>query len=183
MIRIVHLKGFRTLTIVLTGMVTWIIQTWAMTTGRQMTNPIMRWTMELRLQQAPSTGMWVLHQSFPGWFGQHKGQWTRFNRGWWRSLHWKEGGKQETRMCRTEWVIMLSPGFICCLTENFTSINIMGEDWAVAHEYLFMNRSMVGEMHHLAMNLICWRRRATRARRILGSALITCLVSILLKGN
>jgi hypothetical protein len=52
-----HLKALQTPKIDLTGMGTWIIQMTAKTTERQTMNQIWNWTMAVRIQKPPSTGM------------------------------------------------------------------------------------------------------------------------------
>jgi len=164
-------------------MVTLIIQTRATMMWRQMTNPILSLTLVLRLQKGQSTRMWVAHQILPDRFGQHGSQWNRPKRGCWRPLQWKVGGIKMTRYSGTEWVNMVSPGSIRCLTNNFIWRDIMGEDWAVACGYLILNRSIAAEMYNLAHYLNFWRMKVTHKRRLLTSALPKCQVSILLKGK
>jgi len=118
--RTMHLQAFQPPKSGLNGMVTWMIRMGALTTGRQSTNPILSLTMASRLRKPQITATLVVLQLFLDWFGQHGGQCNRLKMGWWRSLQWKQGGIKDTRTSRTELVNMLSPGSICCLTENWT---------------------------------------------------------------
>ena len=72
--RLVHLKAFQTPKIALTGMGSWIFQTPAKPTGRQIMNQIWNWTMAVRIQTPWSGGMWVPNWIFPDWFGLYNGQ-------------------------------------------------------------------------------------------------------------
>lgn len=118
-IKTVHLKAVLTPTIGLTGMVSWIIQRRVKITKRQMMNLIYSYAIPLSLRTTQSTVMGVLHQMFPDRFGQYQGLWDRLTLGWW-SLRWTQGGQRETREIWLEWVNMLTPGSISCLTENVT---------------------------------------------------------------
>jgi len=62
-------KAFPTLKIGSTGMETWIIQSRAKTTVRQTMNPIWSYTTASRMRNALSSGMCVLLQMCPDWFG------------------------------------------------------------------------------------------------------------------
>jgi len=145
----VHLQAFLTPNIVLMGTVTWIIETHAMMTLRQTTNTVLSSTTASRLHSAQSAGMSVLYVMFPDWFGQYGGQLHGLKQGWWWSLQWKQGGIMKTRQSRTEWVKMLSLGFICCLIENFTQRNNLRESWAAPGEFLFISRGIMEELNHL----------------------------------
>jgi len=59
----------------------------------------------------------------------------------------------------------------------------MWKAWTVACQYLFIDRSKVGEMNHLAKYLNVCTMRLTRACRLLGPALPKFWVSILLDGT
>jgi len=59
----------------------------------------------------------------------------------------------------------------------------MGEYWAVACEYWLINRTIVGEMHHLARCINFNSMGATSAWILLGSASPIGLVSISQQGN
>jgi len=127
--------------------VTAIIQTQARTTGRQTTNLISSYRMALRLQNSLCTKMVVPNQMFPHRFRQDRCQSNRLNSRWWRSLQLKQGGIKDAWKCSTGCINMLSLGSICSLTEKYISRHIMGQYWAVACEYLVMNRGMAGEMN------------------------------------
>jgi len=118
-IRTVQPKTSQTLKIGLTGPVPGIFQLRAMMTGRQTMNPSYSQTMASMIQDAWGSGIWVPHQVFPDWFGQHGGQRTRLKMCWWQWIQRKWGGIRRKRKSRTECVFVLSPASLCCLTENF----------------------------------------------------------------
>lgn len=117
------------------------------------------------------------------WFGEHRGHWTRRKLELRWSVNWNLARIQVTSKSRTQWVYIFSPGSLCCLPQNFTSKNIIGEFWTVAGEYLWINRSIAGEMQNPARYTTVNTARGTHAIWSLASTLLKGQLTISQKGS
>jgi len=137
-------------------------------TGSQMMYPMYRKTMVFSIWQAQRSSVWAPYKMFPHWFCHYRCQGTMLKMGWWQSIQWKWGVIRGKRQSRTEWVNVSTPGSWCCLTDNFILTTSREEWWAVEREYWLINRSIVGEMNHLARSINFDRIRATSVRILLA---------------
>jgi hypothetical protein len=71
----------------------------------------------------------------------------------------------------------------CCMTKNFTKRYTTWEYWAVEWRYLFIKKSLAGEMPYSVASINFGRLGEARARIFLGLALPTGWIRIGQKGN
>jgi len=116
--RIAHLKAFQKPKIGLTGLATWIIRMTAKTIAQQTLDLILSKAMVSRIRNAQSSGMWVLCQMFPDWFGQHGSQRDSPKRCWWQVMQQKRGGTREWRKSRTQ-CVNVSPASLHSVPKSF----------------------------------------------------------------
>jgi len=124
--RIAHLKAFRKPKIDYTGMATWIIQMTVRTTASQTFNLIWRETMTMRIRNAQSSGIWVLHETSPDWLGQHRSERYWRTRCRFRSIQWNQAGISELRNSWTECINM----FHQLLYAAWPSVSFADKLWA-----------------------------------------------------
>jgi len=117
--RLAHLKAFRTLKISSTGMGTYIIQMTGKTIAWRTLNLILSKTTAARICNAQNNGTWAQRQMIPDWFSLHGNQRGRLKSCWWWLMPSKRGGIREWRQGKTQ-CVKISPASLCISTEGFS---------------------------------------------------------------